>query len=238
MQSAFRVDQNSAEQARGIVVVIDVIRAFTVAGYAFAGGAQELWLVRTIEEAQALHERDPQTLLAGEVRGLSIEGFHFNNSPALIARASLEGKRLIQRTSAGTQGAVGASHAPYLLLSALTNARATAAYARHLVQTTGEPVTLFPTLSRPPDKIEDEICANYIEALLQERDDADHKLAQDLATLQAHGRFDHWKLGHADMPEEDIEAVLAVNRFNFAMVGRRQEWQGITYVQVQRVDLA
>jgi hypothetical protein len=38
-------NRDSAAQARG-VVVIDVIRAFSVAAYAFAGGARGLWLVR------------------------------------------------------------------------------------------------------------------------------------------------------------------------------------------------
>ncbi len=44
-----RVYRGQAEQAEGIVIVIDVIRAFTVAAYAFAGGASGLWLVRTVE---------------------------------------------------------------------------------------------------------------------------------------------------------------------------------------------
>jgi hypothetical protein len=63
------ISREQAEQAEGIVVVIDVIRAFTVAAYAFAGGAQRLWLVRTVEEALALREREPGALLAGEIGG-------------------------------------------------------------------------------------------------------------------------------------------------------------------------
>lgn len=39
-------NRDSAAQARGVVVVIDVIHAFSVAAYAFAGGARGLWLVR------------------------------------------------------------------------------------------------------------------------------------------------------------------------------------------------
>ena len=70
-----RVNRLEAVEAQGVVIVIDVIRAFTVAAYAFAGGAHRLWLVRTIDEAFALREREPQALLAGEVGGRLIPGF-------------------------------------------------------------------------------------------------------------------------------------------------------------------
>src|SRR5260370_32736506 len=140
-----RVDRASAQQARGIVIVIDVIRAFSVAGYAFAGGARSIWLVRTIEEAQTLRTREPAALLAGEVGGRLIPGFDFNNSPALMARADIHNRQLIQRTGAGTQGAVNASNATYTLLCALTNAKATATYARMLAKETGASITLLPT---------------------------------------------------------------------------------------------
>src|SRR5258708_36403000 len=141
----FRVERTAANQARGVVIVIDVIRAFTVAGYAFAGGARKLWLVRTTEEAQTLHEREPDALLAGEIEGRIIPGFDFNNSPAKIAQVDIRGRLLIQRTGAGTQGAVGASHAKHLLICALTNARATAAYAHRLAQSSDGIITFLPT---------------------------------------------------------------------------------------------
>ena len=41
-----RVHRLEAAEARGVVIVIDVIRAFSVAAYAFAGGARAIWLVR------------------------------------------------------------------------------------------------------------------------------------------------------------------------------------------------
>ncbi len=92
-------------EARGVVIVIDVIRAFTVAAYAFAGGAARLWLVSAVDEAFALREREPGALLAGEVGGRLIPGFDFNNSPSLMAATEVHGRLLIQRTGAGTQGA-------------------------------------------------------------------------------------------------------------------------------------
>ncbi|HEX5545811.1 MAG TPA: 2-phosphosulfolactate phosphatase, partial [Ktedonobacterales bacterium] len=70
-----RIHGINAEQARGVVVVIDVLRAFTVSAYALAGGARELLLVRGVEEALTLRdEAHPDALLAGEVGGRLIPG--------------------------------------------------------------------------------------------------------------------------------------------------------------------
>jgi 2-phosphosulfolactate phosphatase len=232
-----RVKRATAEQARGVVIVIDVIRAFSVAGYGFAGGISGLWLVRTIEEAQALRVRDPSALLAGEINGRLIPGFDLNNSPASIKKADLSGRRLIQRTGAGTQGAVSVTNAETILLCALTNAQATARYARTLAQSSQGIITTLPT-GEASDFVygnEDTLCADYVEALIQERDNAQQILERGIPQLLASGRFDLWKRGDPDLPAEDIAAVLDVNRFNFAMVGTRQQWQGITYVDVQAV---
>ena len=43
-------------KATGLVVVVDVIRAFTAAAFAFAGGADSIILVSTVDEAMALHD--------------------------------------------------------------------------------------------------------------------------------------------------------------------------------------
>lgn len=234
-----RVNHSRALEARGVVIVIDVIRAFSVAVYAFAGGAQSLWLVRTVEEAQALRQREPDALLIGEVGGRLIEGFDFNNSPSQMAAADVRGRLLIQRTGAGTRGAVAVENATHLLLCSLTNAQATAMYARKLAEASEGIVTLFPTAFfeeiAPPN--EDSICADYIEALLLDREDAPIVLANGITYLHSINRFARFEPGSGDFPVEDIPAVLAADRFNFAMVGSRQQWRDITYVEAHRVDV-
>ncbi len=235
-----RVQQTDAAQARGIVIVIDVIRAFSVAAYALAGGARGLWLVREVEEALALRQREPAALLAGEVGGRLIPGFDFNNSPAQMAQADVRGRLLIQRTGAGTQGAVGAVKATHLLLCSLVNARATATYARHLAATTDGLITLLPTERISADGVqpmEDTICADYLEALLFERDDAPQALNDGIARLHASERLTIFERGSADFPFEDIAAFLAADRFQFAMVGMREHWNAPAYIHVQRVDV-
>ncbi|QBD82069.1 2-phosphosulfolactate phosphatase [Ktedonosporobacter rubrisoli] len=233
----FRSTREEAEQARGIVIAIDVIRAFSVASYAFANGARGIWLVRTVDEAHALHAREPEAWLIGEIGGRLIPGFNCNNSPAQIAKAPLAGRQLIQRTGAGTQEAVGAINASCVLLGALTNARATAAYASLLASSTRDCITLLPTASHPGNTWnEDEMCADYIQALLNGEQDASAILARGRERLESDGRLNLWQQGEADFPAEDIEAVFNIDCFDFALVGQHQTWQGITYVEVHQLE--
>jgi 2-phosphosulfolactate phosphatase len=234
----FRLERPQAAEARGIVIVIDVIRAFSVAGYAFASEARGIWMVREVEEARRLREREPEALLIGEVGGRTIPGFDLNNSPSLMARTDVRGRQLIQRTGAGTQGAVGAWGASSILLCALTNARATATYADRLAAETGDCITLLPTFTRRDlPWTEDEICADYVQALITGQDNAEAIVERGRQYLEEIGRLDNWKREDADFPFEDIAAVFDVDKFNFAMVGKHEEWQGTSFVEARRVDV-
>jgi len=232
-----RVYRGQEEQAEGIVIVIDVIRAFTVAAYAFGGDASGLWLVRTVEEAMALRERDPGALLAGEIGGRLIPGFDLNNSPHMMAQADVRGRRIIQRTGAGTQGAVRARNATYLLIASLANARATAHYAAQLSQSSGLPITFFPTASSTEaiQRNEDDYCADYMEAILTGSETPMDLLNKRITRLYEADRFSHWGKGkNEDFPEGDLEKILAADHFNFAMVGERKEYAGFAYVEVEK----
>lgn len=197
-------------------VVIDVIRAFTVAAYALAGGAARLLLVRGVADALALREMLPDALLAGEVGGRLIAGFHLNNSPSAMAQADVRGRTIIQRTGAGTQGAAAAAAARHLMVASLVNASATVAHIRRLNL---DEVTLIPTASGPAgNEIEDEVCAAYLRALLTEPEQADEILAAGLRQLEASGRYGIFG-DDTDFPAADVDAILAIDRFPFAMAG-------------------
>lgn len=110
----------------GPVVVIDVIRAFTTAAFAFGAGAAEIYLVGDVEEALSFKAAHPGTIALGEDRGLRPVGFDYPNSPAMVGRADLTGCTLVQRTSAGTRGVVAAVGAERLWAASLVCASATA----------------------------------------------------------------------------------------------------------------
>ena len=65
-QGLLSVNRDSATTAEGVVVVVDVLRAFTTASIAAAGGARRFFLVSDIDEAFALRDIRPSALLMGE----------------------------------------------------------------------------------------------------------------------------------------------------------------------------
>ena len=52
-------------EATGVVVVIDVLRAFSTAAYAFAAGVEDITLVNTIEHALEWKDKIPGSLTMG-----------------------------------------------------------------------------------------------------------------------------------------------------------------------------
>ena len=207
---------SGAASARGLVVVIDVLRAFTTAAYAFAGGATQILLVRTVEEALALRELVPDALLIGEVGGRLIPGFDLDNSPTHMAVADVAGRPLIQRTGAGTQGVVACAGADELVLGSFVVAGAT---ARYIQRRAPEQVSLLATEPGDERPNEDDACAAYLEALLTGRPADPERTAAAVRTA-AIDKMLAERLG-ADFPATDVELAVAVDRFDFAMVVER-----------------
>lgn len=153
-----------AKQARGLTVVIDVLRAFSLECYLTAWGAAELRPVSTLEEAFAWRAKDPAALLVGERGGAKCEGFDFGNSPSSIPAAAVRGRRIIHTTSAGTQGVTHAVHADEIISGSLVNAAAVAAYIRRKAPNTVSLVCMGNAGIR--EAPEDALCAEYIRSLL------------------------------------------------------------------------
>ena len=110
---------HDCHEATGVVILIDVLRAFSTAAYAFARGAKEILLVSSVEEALSLKSQIPDSKAMGEVGGLPPLGFDFGNSPSQIIEQDLDGITLIQRTGAGTQGAVRVKNAEIAIAASL-----------------------------------------------------------------------------------------------------------------------
>jgi 2-phosphosulfolactate phosphatase len=200
--------------ATGVVVVIDVIRAFTNAAFAFSRGAGEIYPVSTVEEALQFKAETPNSLVCGEVGGLPPDGFDFGNSPTHTNQLDLSGKVIVQRTGAGTQGIVRSVQAETMLAASLVVAGATANYIRKLA-----PETLTFVITgqyKPEHGDEDLACAEYLETLVcGERPDPTPFVERVIRSRDA--------LMHLDpnlpaFPRSDLDYCTQIDAFDFAML--------------------
>ena len=204
--------------ARGVVVVVDVLRAFTTTAFAFSQGAEEIHLDSTVDEAFAMKDSDPELLLAGEVDGYPIDGFDLPNSPAAMLNHNLTGRRLAMRTTAGTQGVVRSNEADHLFVAALTNASATTRAIEDLVP---DQVAFVNTGIRVNGGEEDVACSEFIEAMLKGETPDPEAAMEQVRNARAAIKF-HEHDG-SDFPTADLELALQVDRFDFAMSVVREQ---------------
>jgi 2-phosphosulfolactate phosphatase len=193
-----------------VVVVIDVVRAFTVTACALARGAAEVVYVEEVEQARAVAAGIPGAVLSAEVDGLPVPGVAISNSPTLVSAADLAGRTLVQRSTAGVPALVGASAtADRLLAASLVVAGATAARLR------AEDPPLVTLLPSRTDHLEDVACADYLEGLLA---GGDPDLEALLRPFRASERYLELASGdRPGFPATDLEIALDLDRFDFAL---------------------
>lgn len=111
------------------VVVIDVLRATSTIVAAVERGASSVIPIESIEAVSRLVSAGDRggKLLAGEQKGLPVQGFDLFNSPVEIEATDVAGKTIVLATSNGTPAIVAAARARSVLICALRNLDATAA---------------------------------------------------------------------------------------------------------------
>ena len=201
------------QQAQGTVVVIDVLRSFTVSAYALAGGARECRLVRTIAEARLLAARVPGAVICAEEDALPVDGIPISNSPTQVRGLDLKDRVLIQRSTAGTQ-VVAAVQGDAIYAASLVVARAT---VQACLLRKPEMLTFVASADHP----EDHACAHYMEALAT---GVDADLDQLLEPLRRSERYQRARSGAwPGFPPTDLDLSLKADVFDFAMPVRRAE---------------
>ena len=149
----------------GVVVIIDVLRAFTTSAFAFAAGAIEISLASSTREAFELRELlGDGVKLMGEEGGTAVSGFDAGNSPCEFMDARVS-PRWIQRTSAGTRAATAATGAEHLIVASMVCAGATVRYIKSLSPSR---VALVVSGERDHfDGADDRACAEFLAAQLR-----------------------------------------------------------------------
>lgn len=201
-----------ARAAKGVAVIIDVFRAFSVESYLFAHGVNKIIPVADLKIAYEYKEKNPDFLLAGERGGAMCDGFDFGNSPAQVVGKDLSGKTVVHTTSAGTQGLFGAKDAEVVLGASLVNAAATAKY----IKDNGfSDVTLVCMgLAGEEETEEDNLCAEYIKSILMGEPISLEAGIENLKVTSGAKFFDK---ENTVFPEEDFYLCVEADKFPFAL---------------------
>ncbi|KAB8138294.1 2-phosphosulfolactate phosphatase [Gracilibacillus oryzae] len=157
--------RNRIWEKADITIVIDVIRAFTVAHYAFMRGASRIFLVETVEQAFKMKKNNPGYLLAGEVNGNPVEGFEFDNSPFHIAQKQLTGETIVQRTTNGVRATLNCLDSDHLYVTGFSNARNTAEFIKKAHMEEERKINI---VASHPSGDDDYACAEYIKQILED----------------------------------------------------------------------
>ena len=211
-------DLEDCHTAQGVVIVIDVLRAFSTAAYAFSRGAREIFLVSTVDEALLLKSTIPNSMAMGEVGGLRPGGFDFGNSPTYINEADLSGTTVIHRTSAGTQGVVRSQRADIMLASSFVVANATVRYITNLAV---PDITFVITGRSYNGGDEDLACAEYLEELLKGNQPDGKPFIKRV--MESKDAFPHLDPKQRDYPLSDLDYCAQIDRFDFAMPITRED---------------
>ncbi|WP_306921054.1 2-phosphosulfolactate phosphatase [Streptomyces luteogriseus] len=198
-----------------VAVVIDVMRAFTVAAWAFGQGAEKIVLAESLDEALALKARRPDWVALKD--GPPAPGFDMVNSPGLLRSLDLTGRTVVQKTTAGTVGALAVKEASLVLCAGFVVAEAT---ARLLPARPGGSVT-FVVTGEGGRADEDLACAEYIARRATEaRTDAAEFLRRAGESRAAAELTQGVRRGaHPD----DVALCLELDRFPFAMVAASED---------------
>jgi 2-phosphosulfolactate phosphatase len=208
-----------AKKARGLAVIIDVFRAFSLGPYAINNGAEKIIPVGDLDFAFELKRKNPEYILIGERNEQKVPGFDFGNSPLHILHKDFKGKTIVHTTSAGTQGLVNAKNADVIVTGSFVNADAIVNYIRTLDPPQVSLVCMGYSAERPIE--EDTFCAEYIQACLLNQDTDYPAMVKILRKTSGARFFEENKQDFA--PREDFELCTALNRFDFVIEAERKE---------------
>jgi 2-phosphosulfolactate phosphatase len=162
-----------------VVVVVDVVRAFTTACILFARGAAEIVCVRDQTEAR---EFGHGVTIVGELEAGDLPPDVILNSPSAIAKLDAVPRRVVMFSLNGTRVLHQLPSAGVVLAASAANARATAEWI-----TAHAPGNRIHLIATDPDGPEDLACALFLVGLLQNTPIDQVATERELATArQAH----------------------------------------------------
>lgn len=198
------------------VVVIDTLRATTVIVTALQNGAKSIYPFKEIEDAKKKKKLNPNGILAGERRGVKVEGFDLANSPLEFTENIVRGKEIFMTTSNGTRAIENALSADNLYIACYLNI---SAISKKIVEEKKDTVILCAGTDNE-FSLDDSLCAGLIannisKKIAVEMDDFTlslKKLAEYFPTvkqvLEGSKHYSYLKqIGH----EKDLEYCIKID---------------------------
>lgn len=203
-------DQNLIKAKDELVVVIDVLRAFTTACFAMNNNPRDYIIVSDIDSAHKLRKENPNYILMGERHGFKIPGFDYGNSPEEIKNVDFSNKTIVHTTTLGTKGIISAlKHTKEIITGSFVNAKAIINYIK---KENPNVVYLFSTYGLF-DGNEDLMCAKYIKGYFENKPLDINIIKKNLITHESGIRY--LINPRTEYSERDFFLALELDKFNF-----------------------
>ena len=196
----------------GVAVVVDVMRAYTTAAWAFHRGADRIILTDDVEQAVLIASTIHSALLFRD--GEPDARFDLHNSPHQLLALDVDDRTIVQKTTAGTMGAMAARGADHLFCSGFVTARHTA----DVVASIEPELVTFVVTGSKGTAVEDLSCAELMAARVAGVDPDPAPFVERARRSEAAERLKAGvEVGYPGVAAEDVELCLQVDRFGFAM---------------------
>ena len=135
-----------AAKTGNLLIVVDNFRCSSFMSTALWLGAKAIHPIASVEEAFKLARSLENSILAGEVNAVKVQGFDLGNSPTSLLSLNVKDKVIVLRTSAGTQVIDSIRknrvHDIKVLIGCLINARTVAVLSEQLARVSSKDVTI------------------------------------------------------------------------------------------------
>jgi 2-phosphosulfolactate phosphatase len=205
-------DQNLDKAKDELVVVIDVLRAFTTACYAMNNNPKDYVIIPDIDTAHKMKKKNPSCVLIGERDGYNVPGFDYGNSPEEIKNVDFSNKTIVHTTTLGTKGIINAlKHTKEIITGSFVNARAIINYIK---RENPNVVYLFSTYGLS-DGNEDLMFAEYIKGYFENKPLSIILIKKNLMTHESGIRY--LVNPRTEYSKRDFYLALELDKFNFVL---------------------
>ncbi|MBU2632723.1 2-phosphosulfolactate phosphatase [Patescibacteria group bacterium] len=222
-------DLNIEKAKEELIIVIDVLRAFSAACYAMKSNPRDYIIVPDIDTAYKLKRENSDFILMGERDGFNIPGFDYGNSPTETKDVDFSNKTIVHTTTLGTRGVIKAlKFTKEVITGSFVNAQA---IVNFLKKENPNVVYLFSTNGLVDDN-EDVMFAKYIKGYFENKQLDMNKIRENLTKHQS--GITYLLNPRTRYSKNDFFLSLELSKFNFVLKAYLSKDK---LIHLKRIDL-